>query len=424
MQDRQPSAPSTPSAAAMVTGAEPGAAPATQAAPATAAAPTQTGGARPPAPKHGRRRRLPWGGAKAKLPRPHSRPAGAPAGIEYHELVQAPGAGLAQVTCTDYAPDRWEIQKVTDMAAFLAMHRPDWSAVRWIHVEGLGDNDTIRALAEKYQLHPLAIEDVLDGQHRPKVDDYPGSGDLPGRLFVVARRVVLREGEVQAEQVNFFLGRHTLLSFQSSACPAIELVRRRVESPHSRLRQNDASFLLYAILDTIVDGLYPILEDASAHLEEAEEAAIDQAEPLTLHSIHRIKRSLILLRRVAWPMRELISDLQRERHECLSEVTQTYFRDVYDHCVQIIDLIETYREIAADVADMHVSMLSNRTNEIMKVLTIIGTIFIPLTFIAGVYGMNMYIPENQWPYSYAVFWAVCLSVAGYMLWRFRRGGWF
>ncbi|WP_295458887.1 magnesium/cobalt transporter CorA [uncultured Thiodictyon sp.] len=372
---------------------------------------------------HAKRHRLPWG-AKAKLPRLHRPPPGTPAGIEYHELVQTPGAGTALVVCTDYSPDRWEVQPVADMAAFIATHRPDWSQVRWIQVQGLGDAATIRALAEKYQLHPLAIEDVLDGQHRPKADDYPGSGEQPGRLFVVARRVVQSVDDIHAEQVNFFLGRRTLLSFQSSACPAIEAVRRRIENPHSRLRQNDASFLLYAILDTIVDGLYPLLEAASVHLEEAEEATIDQTEPQTLHSIHRIKRGLILLRRVAWPMRELIGDLQRERHECLSEVTQTYFRDVYDHCVQVIDLIETYREIASDVADMHMSMLSNRTNEIMKVLTIIGTIFIPLTFIVGVYGMNMYIPENQWHYTYAVFWIVCLCIAGYMLWRFRRGGWF
>jgi magnesium transporter len=338
--------------------------------------------------------------------------------------VAAPGTGTARVICTDYAPEQCQVQQVADLTAFLAMHRPDWSQVRWIHIEGIEDHGTIRALAEKYQLHPLAIEDVLNGQNRPKAEDYPGSGDQPGRLFVVARRVMIQDGALHAEQTNFFLGRHTLLSIQTSVCPAIDAVRRRIEKAHSRLRQNDASFLLYALLDTIVDGFYPVLEDASAHLEEAEEAVLGHPDAQTLHAIHQIKRSLVLIRRVAWPMRELIATLQRERHECLSEVAQTYFRDVYDHCVQVIDLIETYREIASEVAATHVSMTSNRTNEIMKVLTIIGTIFIPLTFLAGVYGMNMYIPENQWHYSYAVFWVLCLAVAGYMLWRFRRGGWF
>ncbi len=373
--------------------------------------------------KRSKHHRPPWG-PKSRLPRLHRSPPGTPAGIEYHELVQTPGMGPARVICTDYCPERWQVQEVADLAAFLAVHRPDWSQVRWIHVEGLGDREAIRALAEKYQLHPLAIEDALDGQHRPKAEDYPATGDQPGRLFVVARRVALQDGVLLAEQVSCFLGRHTLLTIQSSPCPAVEAVRRRIESARSRLRQNDASFLLYALLDTIVDGFYPVLEDASHHLEEAEDAVLDHPDPQTLHAIHQIRRGLLLLRRVAWPMRELIAVLQRDRHECLSDVAQTYFRDVYDHCAQVIDLIETYREIASEVGDMHVSILSNRTNEIMKVLTIIGTIFIPLTFIAGVYGMNMHIPENQWPYSYAVFWAVCLAVAGYMLWRFRRGGWF
>ena len=281
----------------------------------------------------------------------------------------------------------------------------------------------IRALAEKYQLHPLAIEDVLNGQNRPKAEDYPASGDQPGRLFVVARRVMIQDEALAAEQSSFFLGRHTLLSLQASDCPAIDAVRARIEKVHSRLRQNDVSFLLYSLLDTIVDGFYPVLEDASTQLEDAEEAVLDHPGAQTLHAIHQIKRSLVLIRRVAWPMRELIGTLQRERHECLSEVTQTYFRDVYDHCVQVIDLIETYREIASEIASTHVSMTSNRTNEIMKVLTIIGTIFMPLTFLVGIYGMNMYIPENHWPYSYAVFWIVAIAIAWYMLWRFRRGGW-
>ena len=382
-------------------------------------------GSAPPSrevPKRGRHRAP--RGPRTRLPRLHRPPPGTPAGIEYHELVADPAAGRARVTCVDYNAEQWRLEQVDDLQAFLAVHRPDWSGVRWIHVEGLADNQAIRALAEKYQLHPLAIEDVLDGQHRPKVEDFPASGDQPGRLFVVARRVVLREGTVHAEQVSLFLGRHTLLSFQSSPCPAIEAVRNRSSNPRSRLRGNDASFLLYAILDTLVDGFYPVLEDASRHLEDAEEAMIDRPGPTHLHAIHRIKRGLILLRQVAWPMRELIAELRRERHEGLSETAQTYLRDVQDHCVQVMDLIETYREVASEVADLHLSMLSNRSNEIMKVLTIIGTIFIPLTFIAGVYGMNMYIPENQWHYSYAVFWGVCLSIAGYMLWRFRRGGWF
>jgi magnesium transporter len=381
-------------------------------------------GASPKDPREPRRRKRREGALPSAVPRAKHAAAGSAAGIEYNELVQTPGQAAARIVCTDYCAAQIQVQEITDIAAFLAVHRPAWSHVRWIHVEGLQDRGTIRALAEKYQLHPLAIEDALDGHHRPKAEDYPGTGELPGRLFVVARRVQLVEGELRGEQTSFFLGRNTLLSFQETRCNAIDEVRHRCESPRSRLRQNDVSFLLYSLLDTLVDRFFPILDETSGHLEQAEEDVLTRPDMQSLQAIHLIKRDLVMIRRIAWPMRELIAQLQRDRHECLSEITQTYFRDVYDHCVQIIDLIETYREIASAVAETYVSVISNRTNDIMKVLTIIGTIFIPLTFLAGVYGMNMYVPENQWPWSYAVFWAVCLGIAGFMLWRFRRGGWF
>ena len=358
------------------------------------------------------------------MPRSGQTAPGSAAGIEYHELVQTPGVASARIVCTDYCADQIEVREIADIAAFLATHRPAWTHVRWIHVEGLRDHATIRALAEKYQLHPLAIEDALDPHHRPKAEDYPGIGDLPGRLFVIARRVQLVDGELRGEQTSLFLGRNTLLSFQETGCGAMDEVRQRCANERSRLRQNDVSFLLYSLLDALVDRFFPILDETSSHLEDAEEDVLTRPHRQSLQAIHLIKRDLVMIRRIAWPMRELITQLQREPHEGLSQITQTYFRDVYDHCVQIIDLIETYREIASTVAETYVSIISNRTNDIMKVLTIIGTIFIPLTFIAGVYGMNMYIPENEWPWTYAVFWVVCLGIAGFMLWRFRRGGWF
>lgn len=362
--------------------------------------------------------------ARARLPRSKRAPPGLAAGIEYHELIQTPPDHPARVFCTDYNPEQIQSQEVTDIAAFLAVHRPSWSQVRWIHVEGLQDQGVIRAIAEKYQLHPLAIEDVLHAGHRPKLEDFPAIGELPGRLFVIARSVRLTDDhQMLAEQIGCFLGRNTLLSFQQNSSPAIEQIQRRLDNPLSRVRQHDASFLLYALIDALVDGFFPVLDASSERLEAAEEDVLTKPRMQSLHAMHLIKRDLVMIRRAAWPMRELVSQLQRERHECLSEIAQTYFRDVQDHCVQIIDLIETYREIASAVTETYVSVMSNRTNDIMKVLTIIGTIFIPLTFLAGVYGMNMPIPENAWRFSYPVFWAVCLAIAGFMLWRFRRGGW-
>lgn len=359
----------------------------------------------------------------APLPRRTMLEPGAAAGIEPEELSQHPGSSApVHVTCIDYAAERVQVETVADLGAFTAGHRPDWSRVRWINVAGLTHMEVIRELAEKYQLHPLAIEDVLHTVQRPKVEDYPGSADLPGRLFVVARAVE-QETHPHFDQISFFLGRHTLLTFQQTVGDVFDPIRQRLQTAGSRLREHDASFLLYALLDAIVDHYFPVLEQYSEQLEAVEEQLLGRPGQDTLQQVHAIKRELLLLRRAAWPMRELIAQLQREKHECLSEMAQTYLRDVYDHSVQIIDLIETYREIATALTETYISILSNRTNEIMKVLTIMGTIFIPLTFLAGVYGMNMPIPENQWAASYPVFWGVCCAVAGGMLLWFRRRGW-
>jgi magnesium transporter len=328
-----------------------------------------------------------------------------------------------RVTCVDYSPERAEVQKVTDLEDFLACHRPSWSRVRWINIDGLSQIELVKAFAEKYQLHPLAVEDVLHTVQRPKAEDYPGSGDQPGRLFVVVRMIELAGGQLHGEQVSLFLGRSTLVTFQESRGDLLEPIRQRIQIRASRIRENDVSFLFYALVDAIVDNYFPLLERYSDRLEDVEEEILTHADRETLQEVHAIKRELLLLRRAAWPMRELLSQLQREKHECLSETAQTYLRDVYDHCVQIIDLVETYREITGALTETYISTVSNRTNEIMKVLTVMGTIFIPLTFLAGVYGMNMWIPEARWSGTYFAFWGLCLAIAAGMLLWFRRRGW-
>jgi magnesium transporter len=239
----------------------------------------------------------------------------------------------------------------------------------------------------------------------------------------VARTVGELGGRLHTDQVSLFLGRTTLLTFQGVHFLDLEPVRQRIEKPGSRIRENDASFLLYVLLDGIVDRYFPILEGYAERLGELEEVLLDKPTQRTLEEIHRIKRELLLVRRAAWPLRELIAQLQKDRHECLSDAAQTYLRDVADHCVQIIELVDSYREIAGELADTYVSVVSNKTNDIVKVLTIIGTIFIPLTFLAGVYGMNMPIPENQSALAYPFFWVACAVVAGAMLLWFRRRGW-
>jgi magnesium transporter len=361
-----------------------------------------------------------------RLPRANVPPPGTEPGIEAGMRLP-PLAGTEEapvhIFCADYCPERAECREITDLAEFLQNHRPAWSKVRWINISGGNRMDVIGPFAEKYQLHPLAVEDVVHAAHRPKLEDYPGSEEAPGRLFIVARLVHMQGERLHDEQVSCFLGRHTLLTFQETRNGVFDSIIRRLQVPGSRLRNNDVGFLCYSLLDAIVDSYFPVLEHYSERIEETEEELLESPGRLTLQKAHGVKRGLLLLRRCIWPMREIIAQLQREKHECLSETALTYFRDVYDHCVQIIDLNETYHEIATALTETYMSVMSNRMNEVVKVLTVISTIFIPLTFLAGVYGMNMPIPENHWTWTYPVFWAVCVAIALGMVAWFRRRGW-
>jgi magnesium transporter len=366
-----------------------------------------------------------------RLPKIRKDLPGTAAGIDRDQLaaLRSSTPGEVRVTVIDYRADNVLLQTVDNIDDFVTHHRPGWSAVRWINVDGLTDTKIVKALAEKYELHPLAVEDLLHVPQRPKVDTYgEGPSGLPGthpaRLFVVARMLQLVQGHLSSEQIAFFVGHKTLLTFQERPGDVWDPIRRRLNQPGSQLRRHDASFLLYALLDAIVDHGFPILESYGDRLEAAEEQVLSGAAQQVIPQIHRLRRELLLFRREVWPMRDVIRTLQREPHECMGETTRTYLRDVYDHSIQIIDLCDTYRELAAGLAETYTSSLSIRMNEVMKLLTIITTIFIPITFLAGVYGMNFrHMPEDDWVWAYPVFWLVCLLVAGGMLLWFRRKQW-
>jgi magnesium transporter len=365
-----------------------------------------------------------------RLPRIRKNRPGTAAGIDHEQLGRLESTGGAvRVTVIDYRADNVLVRTVDDIHAFVAAHRPDWSSVCWINVDGLTDMKVVRTLAEKYELHPLAVEDLLHVPQRPKVETFgEGPSGLPGthpaRLFVVARMLQLKDEHLSREQISFFVGHRTLLTFQESPGDVWDPIRRRLQQPGSQLRRGDASFLLYALIDAIVDHCFPILEFFGERLEELEEQVLLGAAEEVLPEIHRLRRELLLFRREAWPMRDVIRTLQREPHECMGEITRTYLRDVHDHIVQIIDLCDTYREFAAGLAETYMSSLSVRMNEVIKVLTIITTIFIPITFLAGVYGMNFrHMPEEEWVWAYPAFWVVCLSLAGGMMIYFKRKGW-
>ncbi len=348
-------------------------------------------------------------------------------GIEPEEIATLDsGTASSHITCIDYCPSTVTVQAVDQLGDFLARHRPEWSAVRWINVEGLGDLDAIRALATKYNLHPLALEDVLHVSQRPKIEAYGGPDtEMQARLFIVARALFLEEGRLQHHQVSIFLGHKTVLTLLESRGDLWDSICLRLKSKGSRLRGNDASFLAYSLLDAIVDRCFPLLEYFGDQAEALESRILDGAPRGTINEIHQYKRDLLLLRWAVWPMREVVSFLQREAHECVSDTTRVYLRDLYDHIIQIMDIIETYREVASDLTETYMSAISNRMNEVMKVLTMIGTIFIPLTFLAGVYGMNFqYFPELSQPWAYPVFWMICIVVAAVMVFIFRRRSWF
>jgi magnesium transporter len=333
-------------------------------------------------------------------------------------------AGGVRVTCIDYSPDQSLAEEVSDVQGFLEHHRPGWGTVRWINVDGLADLRIIQGLATKYRLHPLAVEDVLHVGQRPKVDAFLASEEHQARLFIIARMVQMEGERLQSEQISIFLGHKTVLTFQETAGDVWNPVRQRLESKGSRLRQEDASFLVHSLLDAIVDHCFPILESFGDRLEALEDLVLARPDQETVRELRAAKRDLVLLRHALWPMREVVGALQRDTHECVSPNTLVYLRDVYDHVVQIIDIVEAYREVATGLSETYMTAMSNRLNEAMKVLTTVGTVFIPITFLAGVYGMNFHhMPELESRLAYPIFWVTCAAIAGGMVYWLKRRGW-
>jgi magnesium transporter len=370
------------------------------------------------------------GGGRVRRPRlrlPHrgNKGPGATPGIEPQELAQMPRSpGAVHMRCVDYCADQVLAQEIADPDAFLAKHRPEWSAVRWIDVDGLSDPRIVQGLAGKYHLHPLAIEDVLHVGQRPKVDPYAAREEYQARLFIVGRMVRMVGERIHSEQISIFLGHKTVLTFQEDPGDVWDPIRQRLAAKGSHLREEDAGFLVYSLLDAIVDHCFPILEHFGDRLEALEDLVLDRPDRETIREVRLAKRELLVLRHAVWPMREVVSALQRETHECLSPNTRVYLRDLYDHIVQIIDIVEAYREVATGLSEAYMTATSNRLNEVMKVLTIVGTVFIPLTFLAGVYGMNFrHFPELDWPWAYPAFWGACVVVAAGMVTWLRHRGW-
>ena len=308
-----------------------------------------------------------------------------------------------------------EVASVEECLPFL-----EAPAITWLNVAGIHQVDVIEQLGHLLNLHPLLLEDVVNTSQRPKLEDYQEN------LFIVLKMLEYdgEAGEVVVEQVSLVLGKTYLVSFQEDASDVFVAVRTRLRAGTGRLRKSGPDYLAYALIDAIVDNYFAILEQVGEEVEEAEDEVATRSGEETLHEIYRLKREMIALRRAVWPLREVLGALQRGESSLIQAGTVIYLRDVYDHTIQIIDTIESIRDIAAGMLDIYLSATSNRLNEVMKVLTIFSAIFIPLTFLAGVYGMNFhYLPELSWRWGYGLFWLICGGIAGTLLIYFRRKRW-
>jgi magnesium transporter len=290
--------------------------------------------------------------------------------------------------------------------------------VDWINVQGFGDEAHMRRIGEMFGIHPLAMADVVNVPQRPKVDVYAD------RLLIVLRMARMDGGDVDLQQVSLVVGPGWVITFEEHPGDVFDPVRTRIHAEGSQLRRGGADFLAYALVDAVVDGYLPVMDGLADTLEELEEQAIGSPEPETLARIHSARRLLLLLERVLRQQRDALIALAHGEDGVFGETVQPYLRDVQDHAIHVLDSIETFREMTVGLMDIYLSSVSNRTNDVMKTLTIIASTFIPLSFIAGVYGMNFkYMPELHWRFGYAGAWLLMLSLALSMLFWFRRRGW-
>jgi len=345
-----------------------------------------------------------------------SKPAGLPPGTLVY--VGEKRVETVRITYFDYDEQNFAEKQVSNIEECFPFKTTP--TVTWINIDGLHDIQIIEKMGKEFELHPLLLEDILSTRQRPKAEDYEKY------FFIVLKMLHYNDEQqsVESEQVSIVLGNNFVVSFQEIVGDVFDQIRDRIRNAKGRIRKMGPDYLAYSLIDAIVDGYFTILEKLGEKIELLEEQLVVEPTERTLHQIHRLKRELIVLRKSVWPLREVISSLQRTESKLISKVTSIYLRDVYDHTIQVIDTIESFRDMATGMVDIYLSSISNRLNAVMKVLTIIATIFIPLTFIAGVYGMNFkYMPELQWRWGYGAVLLVMALVAVVMLIYFRKKKW-
>ena len=323
-----------------------------------------------------------------------------------------------RISLIDYAVDHFEEREVS--AVEECFPDRERSTVSWINVNGIHQVDVIRKMEDKFGLHPLVLEDIVDTGQRSKMEDFEDY------LFVILKMLTYDDAknELVIEQVSLILGPGLVISFQESEGDVFEPVRERIRKGKGRIRKKGPDYLAYALIDAVVDHYFVVLEKIGEEVEALEEELLADPGPDTMQMIHQLKREIIFLRKSVWPLRETVAALERGESDLIDEKTRVFLRDVYDHTIQVIESIEALRDMVSGMLEVYLSTVSNKMNEVMKVLTIMASIFIPLTFIAGIYGMNFkFMPELEWHWGYPLIWLVMIALGVCMLVYFRKKKW-
>ena len=353
------------------------------------------------------------------IPKPfrkRSEKGGLPPGTLVH--IGEKKAEKVRITIIDYDAAQFQEKEVETIEECFPFK--DTPAVTWINIEGLHQLDTIEKIGKHFTIHPLVLEDIANTEQHPKVEDFDDY------IFLILKMLCFDEEyrRLKAEQVGLILGLNFVISFEEGEGDVFNPVRERIRNGKGRIRKLGPDYLAYALMDVIVDSYFLILERIGDRIEDLEEDLLDEPRPETMQAIHSLKGEMLLFRKSVWPLREVISSVERGESDLIRESTGIYLRDVYDHTIHVIDTIETFRDLLSGLLDLYISSVSNKMNEIMKVLTIIATIFIPLTFIAGVYGMNFrYMPELEWRFGYPMTLMVMLIIGVGMTIYVRNRRW-
>ena len=333
--------------------------------------------------------------------------------------VGAPKTERPIISVTRYNGDIMEERE--DIGVENCCELPGEAAVTWVRVQGVHDMTVVETLGRHYGVHPLILEDILNTEQRPKIEDYEDC------VFIVLKSLGMEpDGDkLVIEQVSIVFGFNYLISFQESGEDLFRGVRRRLGNPKGRFRRLGTDYLAYALMDLLVDQYFHLMGVFGRQIEELEEEVMSEIAQDTLSKIYGLKRKSLMLHKLIWPVRDMVSEVQRMENELFQDSTRVYLRDLYDHAVHTLETIEVSRELISELLSVYLSAASNRLNEVMKVLTIIATIFIPLSFIAGIYGMNFkYMPELDWKWGYFGVWTLIVGIGGTMLYFFKKRRWF